>query len=59
MDLLPPGGFSSFNFDQAVLITHSAIQLIETQSTFCIDETVPCFLDVISFHSLDVAIFGV
>ncbi len=40
-------------------MTPSAIQPIGTTATFCINKTVPSFLDVIPFQSLDVAIFVV
>jgi len=54
--LLPPGGFSFLSFDQAVPYYSQPIGM---PSKFCIDKTVPGFLDVIPFLSLDVAIFVV
>ena len=42
--------FHSLPLTKRFLITHSAIQPIGMPSTFCIDKTVPGFLDVIPFQ---------
>ena len=55
----PLADFHSFPLTKQFPITPSAIFLIGTPSTFCIDKTVPGFLDVILFLLLDVAIFVV
>ena len=54
-----PGKFSSLFFDQAVPY-YSQGQLANQNAIYiCIVKTVPGFLDVIPFKSLDVAIFVV
>ena len=55
--LSPPGGFSSLTFDQVVPY-YSQRHLADWNAIY-IDKTVPGFLDVIPFQSLDVAIFVV
>jgi hypothetical protein len=57
--LSPPGGFSSLFFDQVVPYYSQRHLANRTSPTLCIDKTLPGFLDVIPFHSLDVAIFVV
>ena len=51
--------FHFFSLTKLFPITPSAIQPIGISSTFCINKTVPGFLDVILFQSLDVGIFVV
>ena len=51
--------FHLFSLTKQFPITPSAIQLIGTPSTFCIDKTVPGFFNVIPFLLLDVTIFVV
>ena len=57
MGYRPLVDFHHFCLTKRFPITPSAIQPIGTPSTFCIDNIVPGFLDVIQFQSLDVAIF--
>ena len=57
--LLPLVDFHSFSLTKQFPITPSAILLIGSLSTFCIDKTVPGFLDLIPFQLLDVTIFVV
>ena len=52
-------GYCPFSLTMRFPITPSTIQPIEMPSTFCINKTVPGFLDVIRFQLLDVAIFVV
>ena len=59
MGYCPLVDFHSFPLTKQFPITPRAIQLIGTPSTFCIEKTVPGFLDVIPFLSLDIAIFVV
>ena len=52
MGYRPLVDFHHFRLTKPFPITHSAIYPIGTPSTFCIDNTVPGFLDVMQFQSL-------
>ena len=59
MGYRPLVDFYPFPLTKRFAITPSAIKPIGTPSTFCIDKTVPGFLDVKPFLSLDFTIFVV